>query len=77
MKEVFGDTSGLLSAFVETERKHEEAAGFVRQWSADGTRLVTTSYVIADIVALYVSRVNLPRLQQIATIEGEENIVLD
>jgi len=66
---VFGDTSGLLAAFVATEAEHPKAAALLRQWSADGTRLVTTNYVLTELVALYVSRIRTPRAQQILTIE--------
>ena len=69
MLTVFGDTSGLLAAFVATETEHLQAADLMRQWSADGTRLVTTNYVLAELVALYVSRIRTPRTQQILTIE--------
>jgi predicted nucleic acid-binding protein len=69
MPEIFGDTSGLLAAFVATENNHPAAANLMRQWSADGTRLVTTNYVLVELVALYVSRIHTPRPQQIATIE--------
>ncbi len=69
MPNVFGDTSGLLAAFVATEAEHPKAAALLRQWSADGTRLVTTNYVLTELVALYVSRIRTPRAQQILTIE--------
>ncbi len=69
MPEVFGDTSGLLAAFVSTEMEHPKAAKLLRQWSGDGTRLVTTNYVVTELVALYVSRIRTPRVQQILTIE--------
>jgi predicted nucleic acid-binding protein len=61
MPEVFVDTSGLLAAFVATDNEHPLAAILMRQWSADGTRLVTTNYVLTELVALYVSRIRTPR----------------
>jgi predicted nucleic acid-binding protein len=69
MPEVFGDTSGLLAAFVATETEHLKAATLIRQWSGDGTRLVTTNYILTELVALYVSRIRTPRAQQVLTIE--------
>lgn len=69
MPEVFGDTSGLLAAFVSTETEHLKAATLIRQWSSDVTRLVTTNYVLTELVALYVSRIRTPRAQQVLTIE--------
>jgi predicted nucleic acid-binding protein len=41
----------------------------MRQWSVDGTHLVTTNYILTELVALYVSRIRTPRVQQILTIE--------
>lgn len=69
MPEVFGDTSGLLAAFVSTETEHSKAAQLMRQWSGDGTRLITTNYIITELVALYVSRIRTPHVQQVLTIE--------
>ncbi|MCW3053739.1 MAG: putative nucleic acid-binding protein contains domain [Chthonomonadales bacterium] len=69
MPEVFGDTSGLIAAFVSTETEHQKASRLMRQWNVDGTFLVTTNYILTEIVALYVSRVRTPRALQILTIE--------
>jgi len=69
MPEVFGDTSGLLAAFVSTETEHQKALRLMRQWTLDGTHLVTTNYILTKLVALYVSRIRTPRAQQILTIE--------
>jgi predicted nucleic acid-binding protein len=41
----------------------------MRQWSSDGTRLITTNYILTELVALYVSRIRTPRAQQVLTIE--------
>ena len=43
MSEVFADTSGWASAFIGKEMFHSLAAEYLRQWQADGTKVVTTN----------------------------------
>ncbi len=49
MPEIFADTAGLLAAFVATETHHAAAAQLLRQWSGDGTRLVTSNYIFCHV----------------------------
>jgi predicted nucleic acid-binding protein len=70
MAEVFADTSGWASFFVRTDDYHAAAVTLVHRLQAEGTRLVTTNYVLAELVALYASRVRTPRSQWIKTIES-------
>ncbi len=73
MNEVFADTSGWASAFVRTELYHSLAAAFLRQWQADGTRVVTTNYVINEVSALVTSPLRVPRPQQIVILDAIRN----
>ncbi len=73
MNEVFADTSGWASAFVRTETCYSMAAAFLRQWQADGTRVVTTNYVINEVSALLTSPLRVPRPQQIAILNSIRN----
>ena len=52
MAEVFADTSGWATYFVRTEPLHAVAAAYMRQWHAQGTPVVTTNYVLAELIAL-------------------------
>jgi predicted nucleic acid-binding protein len=69
MNEVFADTSGWANFFVRTEPFHTEAKNVMQQWFAEGTRVVTTNYVLIELVALMTSPLRIPRGQQINTIE--------
>jgi predicted nucleic acid-binding protein len=67
--EVFVDTSGWLNAFVRSEPHYTVAAEYLRTWRRERTRVVTTSYIITELVALYVNRIRSPRAEQVKTIE--------
>ncbi len=70
MSEVFADTSGWASAFIGKEMFHIPAAAFLRQWQADGTKIVTTNYVLTEVVALLTSPLRIPRTQQIVILSA-------
>ena len=53
--EVFVDTAGWANFFVRTEPFHEEAVALMQQWRKDQTKIITTNYVIAELVALLTS----------------------
>lgn len=42
----------------------------MRQWQSDGTRVVTTNYVLLELVALFASPLRLARQRSVATIEA-------
>ncbi len=65
MSEVFADTAGWASAFIAKEMFHIPAAAYLRQWQADGTKVITTNYVLTEVVALLTSPLRVPRTQQI------------
>ena len=56
MNEVFVDTSGWAAAFVDTEKHHRKAAQYIKQWQQELRRLVTTNYVVNELVSLLTSR---------------------
>jgi predicted nucleic acid-binding protein len=70
MTEVFADTSGWANYFVRSEPFYQLAVRMMQQWHATGTRLVTTNYVLLELVALMTSPLRIPRAQQIKTIEA-------
>lgn len=69
MAEVFADTSGWASFFVRTESRHTTAAAYMRQWHAEGVKIVTTNYILAELSALLTSPLRVPRSQQVTTID--------
>ena len=53
MSEVFVDTSGWVSAFVSSEPAHAEASTLVTQWQQQNRHLVTTNYVLSELIVLF------------------------
>ena len=70
MAEVFADTSGWASFFVRTERFHAVASALMRHWQAEGARVVTTNYVLAELVALFNNPLRMARAHQVRIIES-------
>lgn len=68
MTEVFADTSGWASYFVRSEPFNQLAVRMMQEWHATGNRLVTTNYILLELVALMTSPLRIPRPQQIKTI---------
>jgi predicted nucleic acid-binding protein len=60
MNEVFVDTSGWANAFVKTEPYYTEASTLVKQWQQYNQRVVTTNYVLSELIPLFV-RMGVPR----------------
>lgn len=52
MKRVFLDTSGWFAALSPREFAHRQANEAYRTWISDGTSLVTTNLVVAEMQAL-------------------------
>ena len=61
MSSVFVDTSGWANFFISTENYSTAAADCVREAQRTRQKLITTNYVIAELVALLGSRYQLPR----------------
>ena len=69
MNEIFADTSGWANYFVRTEPFHQEAKQLMQKWYKDRTRVITTNYVLSELVALFISPLRITRQQQIQAIE--------
>ncbi|MEN9812745.1 MAG: hypothetical protein RL479_1431 [Verrucomicrobiota bacterium] len=50
MKDVFVDTSAFYAALDASDAFHRRAASLVRQAETEGWRLITTNYVVQDIL---------------------------
>lgn len=61
MSEWFADTSGWGSLFDATQPYHPQAASLYRTARQQGQRLVTTNYVLTELVALLTSPLRVPR----------------
>jgi predicted nucleic acid-binding protein len=64
--EVFADTSGWAAFFVRSQAFHAEASVLMRRWQTRRTVVVTTNYVLTELVALLVSRVRVPHARRLA-----------
>src|SRR5947207_2926425 len=65
MPEVFADTAGWASFLVQNQPFHSRAVALMSRWRADGTRVLTTNYILAELVALLTSPLRVPRPRQI------------
>ena len=69
MNEVFADTSGWASFFRERERHHARAVALMTQWQAENRHVVTTNYVLSELIALC-ERLRVPRSMGISYIQS-------
>lgn len=69
MDKVFADTAGWANLFVRTERRHRKAIALMRQWQHQGRHVVTTNYVLSELVALFTSPFHVPRRLLVRYIE--------
>lgn len=69
MNKVFVDTSGWAEFLVQTEPFYLKAKRLMQQWYTDGTPVITSNYVLLELVALLTSPLRIPRHQQIQVIE--------
>ena len=53
MNKVFIDTSGWASFFIEKDPHHVEALRLMIQWQQQNRRIVTTNYVLTELIALF------------------------
>ena len=70
MAEVFADTAGWASFFLRTEPFHATARSLMVGLRADAVEVVTTNYVLAELVALFTSPLRIPRTEQISVIDA-------
>lgn len=67
MNEVFIDTSGWANAFIKTEPYYTEASTLVKQWQENNQPVVTTNYVLSELIPLFV-RMGVPRASALSYI---------
>lgn len=73
MNEVFADTSGWANYFVRSEPFHSKSVDLMRGWYAQEIRVITTDYVLLELIALFTSPLRIPRFKQIQIIETIKN----
>ena len=70
MKGILIDTSGWASLVVETQTFHTKAKEIYQSAISDQTPLLTTNYVLTELVALLTSPLRLSRPRVIEIVEG-------
>jgi len=66
MPGIFVDTAGWGHLVDPTQEFHKQASILYRSFRRQGSRLVTTNYILAELVALLMSPLRLPRAKIIA-----------
>jgi predicted nucleic acid-binding protein len=67
--EVFVDTAGWAVLFVRTEPQHAQASSVFQTWKQEGHYLITTNYILAELMALFTSPLRVPRPVQFRYID--------
>lgn len=70
MIEIFVDTSGWGNLIDPTQPYHGIASSIYRSERQKGSKFVTTNYIIAELVALMISPLRIPRPKAVSFIEG-------
>jgi predicted nucleic acid-binding protein len=69
MSSAFIDTSGWANAFDRRQPQHAEAVSAFQQMRQNQDTIITSNYVISELVALLQSPLRIPRLQIFTTID--------
>jgi hypothetical protein len=70
MPDIFADTAGWGHLVDASQAYHTRAATLYRQARQQGRKLITTNYILTELVALLLSPLRIPRPRLIAFIEG-------
>jgi len=62
---VFADTSGLACFLIDSEPHHDRAVELVRSVHASSGRLMTTNYILSELVALFGRPLRVPKPRQV------------
>jgi uncharacterized protein len=73
MPELFADTSGWANLIDISQPFHSNTAQIYKNARSQKRKIITTSYIISELVALLSSPLHIPRSQVIAFIEGLKN----
>jgi predicted nucleic acid-binding protein len=70
MPDLFGDTSGWGHLVDPTQSFHTQAASHYRNARQQGSKVITTNYILLEVVALLTNPLRIPRPSIVAFIEG-------
>lgn len=69
-RDLFADTSGWGHLLDATQAHHSLAASIYRAVRQQGHKLITTNYILAELVALLTNPLRVPRPKLVALIRG-------
>jgi len=67
---VFVDTAGWANLFIATDSYHQQAALWFSQARQQSRKMVTTNYILLELVALLNSRLRIPPAKLLGYIEA-------
>jgi predicted nucleic acid-binding protein len=67
---IFVDTSGWVSLIGEDETFHDEITAIYQEAMRQRCRLITTNYIVTEVVALLTNRPIVPRQRMIAFVDA-------
>lgn len=70
MADLFADTAGWGHLIDKSQPYHHRAAHIYRTARETGRRVVTTNYILTEVIALFTSPLRIPRSRTIAFIDG-------
>src|SRR5712691_1265997 len=70
MPDIFANTAGWGHLVDPSQAYHAQAATIYRNVRQQGQRVITTNYILTELVALLISPLRIPRPRLIAFIEG-------
>lgn len=70
MPDIFADTAGWGHLVDATQAYHYQAAAIYRRVRQQGQRIITTNYILTELVALLTHPLRTPRPKIVAFIEG-------
>ncbi|MBA3634723.1 MAG: type II toxin-antitoxin system VapC family toxin [Acidobacteria bacterium] len=76
MNKIFVDTSGWGNLVDALQEFHSETKTIYLNAKQNGSRLVTTNYIIAELVALLSSPMRIPRMKSVKFIESIKSSAL-
>ena len=74
MPDIFADTAGWGHLVDSSQEYHTRAATIYRRTRQQGRKLITTNYILTELVALLISPLRIPHPNIVAFITGGEII---
>ncbi|MBS3933880.1 MAG: hypothetical protein KGZ35_05940 [Truepera sp.] len=70
MPDIFADTAGWGHLVDPTQEHHDLAVAVYRRTRQEGHKLITTNYILVELVALLINPLRIPHAKIVAFVEG-------